>query len=81
MRIKTILSIFIISQAFSSLIAKENITVDELLAAIDRNLHAKSQVYTSKMIVHGRRSSRTIASRMRTLPRGRRKVCTSSATI
>jgi outer membrane lipoprotein-sorting protein len=41
----------------------KNITVDELLKAMDANLYAKSRVLTSKMIVHGRRSSRTIESR------------------
>ncbi len=63
MKIKTIISAFILCQGFSFLIGEENITVDELLKAIDANLYAKSRVLTSKMIVHGRRSSRTIESR------------------
>ena len=53
----------ILCQGLSFLMAEENITVDELLKAIDANLYAKSRVLTSKMIVHGRRSSRTIESR------------------
>ena len=55
-----ILCIFIINSML--LIADEKkITVDEILSSIDKNLYSKSQVYTSKMIVHGRRTSRTIA--------------------
>tara|TARA_A100001037_G_C15058633_1_gene593612 strand:+ start:346 stop:1086 length:741 start_codon:yes stop_codon:yes gene_type:complete len=41
----------------------ENITVDEIIVKMDRNLNAKSRIIKSKMIVHGRRSSRTIESR------------------
>ena len=63
MKKKTIISALILCQGISFLIGKEDITVDELLAAMDANLYAKSQVYTSKMIVHGRRSSRTIESK------------------
>jgi hypothetical protein len=37
--------------------------VQEIISAMDENLHAKSRVMTSKMIVHGRRSSRTIESK------------------
>ena len=41
----------------------ENITVDEIIVKMDRNLNAKSRIIKSKMMVHGRRSSRTIESR------------------
>ena len=37
--------------------------VQEIIRAMDNNLSAKSRVLTSKMIVHGRRSSRTIESK------------------
>ena len=37
--------------------------VQEIITAMDDNLNAKSRVMTSKMIVHGRRSSRTIESK------------------
>ena len=63
MKIKTIITALILCQGLSFLIGEENITVDELLKAMDANLYAKSRVLTSKMIVHGRRSSRTIESR------------------
>ena len=63
MRIQTIIGTFILYLGISIVMGEENITVDELLSAMDTNLYAKSQVYTSKMIVHGRRSSRTIESR------------------
>ena len=39
------------------------LTVQEIISAMDKNLNAKSRVVTSKMIVHGRRSSRTIESK------------------
>ena len=63
MKIKTIINALILCQVFSFIMGGKNITVDELLKAMDANLYAKSRVLTSKMIVHGRRSSRTIESR------------------
>ena len=63
MKIKTIITMIILSQGVIFLLGEESITVDELLKAMDANLYAKSRVLTSKMIVHGRRSSRTIESR------------------
>ena len=63
MKIKTIIIGLILYQGFSFLIGEDGITVDELLNAMDANLYSKSRVLTSKMIVHGRRSSRTIESR------------------
>ena len=57
-----IVKIFILI-SFSYLLAQPNeLTVQEIISAMDENLHAKSRVMTSKMIVHGRRSSRTIES-------------------
>ena len=41
----------------------EEITVDSIIRKMDQNLNAKSRVLTSKMIVKGRRSSRTIESK------------------
>ncbi len=38
-------------------------TAKELIAAMDANLTAKTSIVTSRMVVHGRRSSRTITSR------------------
>ena len=38
-------------------------TSEALVRAMDKNLNAKTRVLTSKMIVHGRRGSRTIKSR------------------
>jgi len=63
MKLKTIIGIFILCLGITLLMGKNNITVNEILQAMDANLYAKSQVYTSKMIVHGRRSSRTIEFR------------------
>jgi len=40
-----------------------DISVQDIIKAMDDNLNAKSRVLTSKMIVHGRRTSRTIESR------------------
>tara|TARA_B100000029_G_C17544732_1_gene948032 strand:- start:535 stop:1278 length:744 start_codon:yes stop_codon:yes gene_type:complete len=42
---------------------EKTITANELISAMDANLNAKSRVLTSRMIVHGRRASRTIESR------------------
>ena len=41
----------------------ENISVDDIINKMDKNLNAKSRVLKSKMVVYGRRSSRTIESR------------------
>jgi outer membrane lipoprotein-sorting protein len=41
----------------------DDVSVQDIIQAMDDNLNAKSRVMTSKMIVHGRRSSRTIESR------------------
>ena len=38
-------------------------TLEEIIQAMDENLNAKSRILTSKMVVHGRRASRTIESR------------------
>ena len=63
MKIKISITALILCQVFSFLMGEKNITVDELLKAMDANLYSKSRVLTSKMIIHGRRSSRTIESR------------------
>ncbi len=41
----------------------DQMTAVELVQAMDHNLSAKTRILTSKMIVHGRRTSRTIESR------------------
>ncbi|MFC1620243.1 outer membrane lipoprotein-sorting protein [Candidatus Neomarinimicrobiota bacterium] len=38
-------------------------TASELIAAMDANLTARTSIVTSRMVVHGRRSSRTITSK------------------
>ena len=48
---------------FSFVFGQNEMTVEEIIQAMDNNLNAKSRVLTSKMVVHGRRSSRTIESR------------------
>jgi len=54
--------IFILSFAF--LPGQSNdMSVQDIIRAMDDNLNAKSRILTSKMIVHGRRSSRTIESK------------------
>ena len=40
-----------------------DMSVQDIIKAMDNNLNAKSRVMTSKMVVHGRRASRTIESR------------------
>ena len=48
-----------------SLLTGQNgdISIDEIITKIDKNLNAKSRILTSKMVVHGRRISRTIESK------------------
>ena len=41
----------------------DDISIQDIIKAMDNNLNAKSRILTSKMVVHGRRSSRTIASK------------------
>jgi len=41
----------------------KDMSVQDIIRAMDDNLNAKSRILTSKMIVHGRRSSRTIESK------------------
>ena len=54
--------IFILS--FTFLFAQaDDMSVQDIIKAMDNNLNAKSRILTSKMIVHGRRSSRTIESK------------------
>ncbi|MFL2983584.1 MAG: outer membrane lipoprotein-sorting protein [Candidatus Neomarinimicrobiota bacterium] len=54
--------IYIISLSFLNS-QDGDITIDEIITKIDKNLNAKSRILTSKMVVHGRRSSRTIESK------------------
>ena len=50
--------------SFAFLLGQSNdMSVQEIIQAMDNNLNAKSRILTSKMIVHGRRSSRTIESK------------------
>ena len=50
--------------SFTFLLGQSNdMSVQEIIQAMDNNLNAKSRVLTSKMIVHGRRTSRTIESK------------------
>jgi outer membrane lipoprotein-sorting protein len=48
---------------FSFIFGQNEMTVGEIIQAMDDNLNAKSRVLRSKMVVHGRRASRTIESR------------------
>jgi outer membrane lipoprotein-sorting protein len=48
---------------FVSFLFNQDITVDEIIKNIDFNLNSKNRVITTKMIVHGRRTSRTIEAR------------------
>ena len=58
--IKIILLTLLSSISFAQ---KGEMSVKDIIREIDKNMNAKSRVLTSKMIVHGRRSSRTIESR------------------
>ena len=50
--------------SFTFLFAQaDDMSVQDIIEAMDNNLNAKSRILTSKMIVHGRRSNRTIESK------------------
>ncbi len=50
--------------SFAFLLGQSNdMSVQDIIKAMDENLNAKSRVLTSKMVVHGRRTSRTIESK------------------
>ena len=54
--------IFILSFTFLPS-QSDDMSVQDIIKAMDNNLNAKSRVLTSRMVVHGRRASRTIESR------------------
>lgn len=58
--IKVILLTLLLSISFAQ---EGEMSVKDIISELDKNMNAKSRVLTSKMIVHGRRSSRTIESR------------------
>ena len=58
---KSILFLFFL---FSFLFPQTNqMSADNIMKAIDKNLNAESRIITSRMVVRGRRSSRTIESK------------------
>ena len=58
------IKILIFFLSFTFLFAQaDDMSVQDIIKAMDNNLNAKSRVMTSKMVVHGRRVSRTIESR------------------
>ena len=68
--ITNLIFIFSVSAAFAqqptaeaSAVASQDLTADEILERIDDNMHAESRVVTSRMVIHGRRGSRTISSK------------------
>jgi outer membrane lipoprotein-sorting protein len=64
MRKKEMLERIIISGlTLSFIFGQGGMTVGEIIQAMDNNLNAKNRVLTSKMVVHGRRASRTIESK------------------
>jgi outer membrane lipoprotein-sorting protein len=57
------IKILIFFLSFTFLFAQgDDMSVQDIIKAMDNNLNAKSRVMTSKMVVHGRRASRTIES-------------------
>ncbi|OFX88846.1 MAG: outer membrane lipoprotein-sorting protein [Bacteroidetes bacterium GWF2_33_16] len=55
-----LLVLFLIGSMF---VQAQNPTGKEILDRIDKNMASKSQIVTSKMIIHGQRSSRTIEAK------------------
>ena len=48
---------------FFSFLFMQEISVDEIIDKIDFNLNSKNRIIESEMVVHGKRASRTIASK------------------
>lgn len=46
-----------------ALLSGQEMTAEEIIAAMDDNLSSENQVLTSRMVIHGRRASRTIVSK------------------
>ena len=44
-------------------VSAQQVPVGEILASIDRNMNSETRVFTSKMIIHGRRGDRTVESK------------------
>ena len=55
--------IIIAGLTLSFAFGQKDMTVVEIIQAMDNNLNAKSRIITSQMVVHGRRTSRTIVSK------------------
>jgi outer membrane lipoprotein-sorting protein len=59
MKTKTIATLL----AFFSLIAYGQPNADEILKKVEKNISSENRIFESSMIIHGKRSSRTITSR------------------
>ena len=58
---KNILVLFFLSSLLFP--QSDQISADDIMKAMDKNLNAESRIITSRMVVRGRRSSRTIESK------------------
>ena len=58
---KNILILFFLSSLLFP--QSDQISADDIMKAMDKNLNAESRIITSRMVVRGRRSSRTIESK------------------
>ncbi|MFW5644517.1 MAG: outer membrane lipoprotein-sorting protein [Bacteroidota bacterium] len=60
---KTITFVLLISFSFSLSLSGQYPDGEDLLKKIDENLASESRIFTSKMIIHGRREDRTVESK------------------
>ncbi len=58
---KTLLSIILV--LFTAPAWTQSLSGEQILDRIDKNMHSENRVITSKMVIHGPRSSRTIESK------------------
>ena len=58
---KNILVLFFLSSLLFP--QPDQISADDIMKAMDKNLNAESRIITSRMVVRGRRNSRTIESK------------------
>ena len=61
--IKTSIFPLLLTLGLSASILAQQPTGDEILKKIDMNMTSSTQVLTSKMVIHSRRGSRTVASK------------------
>ncbi|MFC1534913.1 outer membrane lipoprotein-sorting protein [Thermodesulfobacteriota bacterium] len=56
-------SLFVFHLGWGSRLCAQTLSGNEILEQVDKNISSKTRVFTSKMVIHGRRGSRTVVSK------------------